>query len=169
MHQHRYLSWLLNQLKSYLNDYDLLYERQSGFRSNHSCETAVIAIIDDWISVIDKNEIVGTVLLDLSKAFDLVNHRILPEKLRHYQFSEVALQWFMSYFDQRPQQVSISNCPVQISYHLEYLKDQSLGHFFSWFISMIYPLKLRNQFLTSLLMTPLCLDLVLVSRKSQKI
>ena len=47
-------------------------------------------------------------LLDVSKAFDLVNHRILLEKLMHYQFSEVALQWFMSYFDQRSQQVSIS-------------------------------------------------------------
>ena len=96
------------QLKSYLNMYDLLYERQSGFRSNHSCETALIAIIDDWISAIDKNEIVGTVLLDFSKAFDLVNHKILLEKLHHYQFDEGTLQWFTSYFDQRSQQVSIS-------------------------------------------------------------
>ena len=88
--------------------YDLLYERQSGFRSNHSCETALIAIIDDWISAIDKNEIVGTVLFDLSKAFDLVNHKILLEKLWHYQFNDVALQWFMTYFHQRSQQVSVS-------------------------------------------------------------
>ena len=47
-------------------------------------------------------------LLDLSKAFDLVNHKILLETLRHYYFSGVALQWSMSYFDQRSQQVSIS-------------------------------------------------------------
>ena len=57
---------------------------------------------------IDKNEIVGTLLLDLSKAFDLVNHKILLEKLSHYQFSAEALQWFVSYFDKRSQQVSIS-------------------------------------------------------------
>ena len=96
------------QLKSYLNMYDLLYERQSGFRSGHSCETALTAIIDDWISAIDKNEIVGTLLLDLSKAFDLVNHKILLEKLSHYQFSAEDLQWVVSYFDKRSQQVSIS-------------------------------------------------------------
>ena len=40
-------------LKSYLNKYDLLYERQSGFRANHSCETALTAIVDDWLTAID--------------------------------------------------------------------------------------------------------------------
>ena len=48
-------------LKSYLEAHDLLYEWQSGFRSNHSCETALTAIVDDWLSAIDRNEIVGTV------------------------------------------------------------------------------------------------------------
>lgn len=88
--------------------YDLPCERQSGFRSNHSCVTALTAIIDGWISSVDKNEIVGTLLLDLSKAFDLVNHKILLEKLSHYQFSAEALQWFVFYFDKRSQQVTIS-------------------------------------------------------------
>ena len=95
-------------LKSYLESHDLLYERQSGFRSKHSCETALTAIVDDWISAIDNNEIIGTVLLDLSKAFDLVSHRLLLEKLRYYQFSDRSLHWFKSYFDHRSQQVSIS-------------------------------------------------------------
>ena len=95
-------------LKSYLNKYDLLYERQSGFRANHSCETALTAIVDDWLTAIDNGEIVGTVLLDLSKAFDLVNHRLLLEKLQQYQFSAASLQWFQSYFNERSQQVSIS-------------------------------------------------------------
>ena len=97
-----------DNLKSYLNEYDLLYERQSGFRANHSCETALTAIIDDWITAIDNNEIVGTVLLDLSKAFDLVSHNLLLEKLQQYQLSAVSLQWFQSYFNDRLQQVSIS-------------------------------------------------------------
>ena len=79
---------------------------QSGF--NHSCESALTAIIDDWISAIDKNEIVGTVLLDLSKAFDLVDHKILLSKLKCYQFGEGSLTWFESYLSQRQQQVSIS-------------------------------------------------------------
>ena len=95
-------------LKSYLNEFDLLYERQSGFRANHSCETALTAIVDDWLTAIDNNEIVGTVLLDLSKAFDLVSHSLLLEKLQQYQFSAASLQWFQSYFNERLQQVSIS-------------------------------------------------------------
>ena len=87
-------------LKSYLNIFDLLYERQSGFRANHSCETALTAIVDDWLTATDNNEIVGTVLLDLSKAFDLVSHSLLLEKLRQYQFSAASLQWFQSYFNE---------------------------------------------------------------------
>ena len=97
-----------DNLKSYLNEYELLYERQSGFRANHSCETALTAIIDDWITAIANNEIVGTVLLDLSKAIDLVNNNLLLEKMQQYQLSAASLQWFQSYFNNRLQQVSIS-------------------------------------------------------------
>ena len=46
-------------LKSYLESNKLLYSRQSGFRSNNSCQTALIKNIDGWLSAIDKNEIVG--------------------------------------------------------------------------------------------------------------
>jgi len=62
----------------------LLYDRQSGFRENHSCQTALIRLVDDWTSAVDKNEVVGTLLLDLSKAFDLVNHSLLLQKLHYY-------------------------------------------------------------------------------------
>ena len=70
-------------LKSYLESNKLLYSRQSRFRSNHSCQTALI-IIDERLPAIDNNEIVGTLFIDLSKAFDFVNHDILLEKLKLY-------------------------------------------------------------------------------------
>jgi len=48
---------------------NMLYDRQSGFRENHSRQTALIRLVDDWILAVDKNEVVGTLLLDLSKAY----------------------------------------------------------------------------------------------------
>ena len=65
-----------DHLKLYLESNQLLYKYQSGFRKNHSCETALTCIIDRWINAINDNKLVGTVFLDLSKAFDLV--RALP-------------------------------------------------------------------------------------------
>jgi len=57
--------------KTFLETNDLLYRRQSGFREIHSCQTSHIRIIDDWITAIDNNQIVGTLMLDLSKALTL--------------------------------------------------------------------------------------------------
>ena len=44
-------------------------------------------MVDDWITAIDKNEVVGTVFLDFSKAFDLADHKLLLSRLGHYKFS----------------------------------------------------------------------------------
>ena len=99
---------IIDQVKEYVNRHKLLCERQSGFRNNHSCESALTIIIDDCITAIDKNELVGTVLLDLSKAFDLMDHKILLSKLRWYQFGEGSLTMFESYLTQRQQQVSVA-------------------------------------------------------------
>ncbi|KAL4238884.1 hypothetical protein ACF0H5_003591 [Mactra antiquata] len=95
-------------IKSYLEEHNLLYENQSGFRTNHSCETALISIVDRWISAINDNQYVGTVFLDLSKAFDLVNHSILIKKLTSFNFSPKSLQWFTSYLSNRCQKVCVS-------------------------------------------------------------
>ena len=99
---------ICDHLKLYLNTFGLIYERQSGFREYHSCETALTAIVDDWITAIDNNEIVGTIFLDISKAFDPFNHEILLIKLKYYQVSNNAIYWFRSYLSERSQQVSIS-------------------------------------------------------------
>jgi hypothetical protein len=98
-----------NQIKQYLKAHNLLHERQSGFRSNHSCETALTAMVDDWIMAIDNNQFSGTVFLDLSKAFDLIDHELLLSKLSAYKFHENSIKWFQSYLGGRTQKVSVAN------------------------------------------------------------
>ena len=95
-------------MTTFLDKYNLIYELQSGFRRLHSCQTALTRVIDNWLTAINNYDTVGTVFLDLSKAFDLVNHDILIQKLQCYKFSASAMAWFKSYLSNRFQQVHIS-------------------------------------------------------------
>ena len=70
---------------SYLNKYKLIHESQSGFRPKHSCQTALIKLIDQWNECIDKGDIVGMFFKDFSKAFDVVDHNILLRQLQIYK------------------------------------------------------------------------------------
>ena len=88
---------------------ELLYESQSGFRENHSCQTVLTYMIDKWLKQIDDGNIVGTLFLDFKKAFDLVDHDILIKKLELYQISFQAIKWVSSYLENRKQKVQCEN------------------------------------------------------------
>lgn len=92
-------------LMNYLNKYKLIHETQSGFRRRHSCQTALVKLIDKWMSCIDKGDIVASLFVDFRKAFDVVNHSILLRKLVCYKFSNRTLNWFVSYLSDRKQAV----------------------------------------------------------------
>ena len=98
-----------NHLMNFLNKYNLLYLLQSGFRLNHSCQTALTFMIDRWLKAVDKGELIGAAFLDFAKAFDLLDHELHLHKLQKYRFSYTSLQWFSSYLNDRRQIVSISN------------------------------------------------------------
>lgn len=84
---------------------------QSGFRKHHSTITALQKVSDDIRRGIDDRMITLLVLLDLSKAFDCVQHSILLSKLKSIGFSGSALQWVTNYLSSRFQRVHISkNC-----------------------------------------------------------
>ena len=93
----------------YLNENKLLHKTQSGFRSQHSCETALTHMIDSWLEALDHGQMVGLVLVDFKKAFDLVDHKILLQKLEMYGIKDETLQWFTSYLTERRQQVKVNN------------------------------------------------------------
>lgn len=94
---------IATQLQQYFKDTDVIHPHQSGFRPNHSCHTSLIHMIDSWIKDIDSNRYVGSVFLDLKKAFDLVDHEILVHKLKLYNFSKNTVDLFKSYLSNRTQ------------------------------------------------------------------
>ena len=97
------------QMHTYFNKTNILHKTQSGFRQKHSCQTALIHLIDTWIKNIDEGRCVGAVFLDLSKAFDLVDHEILIYKLQLHHFSPKTLLLFKSYLSDRHQVIHSDN------------------------------------------------------------
>ncbi len=98
---------------SFLNNLttiNLLYINLSVYCPFHSCETSLLHITDKWLKEMDKSNLTGVVFLDLSKAFDLVNHKLLLSKLGKYHTSDSALKWFASYLTNRIQICSFSGC-----------------------------------------------------------
>ena len=103
-----------NHILNYLETRQLLYNCQSGFRPKFSCHTALTRLVDSWLNNINKKELTGIVFLDFSKAFDLINHNILLQKLRHYILNENVIQLIQSFLTNRTQQV-LSNGTLSIS------------------------------------------------------
>ena len=68
----------------------------SGFLKNHSCCTALLKMTEDWRRSLDNREVVAAVAVDLSKAFDSINHNLLLAKLKAYGFSASALKLMSS-------------------------------------------------------------------------
>ena len=100
---------IAEQIHQYFKETDIIHKTQSGFRKDHSCHTALIRLIDNWVTDIDSGKLVGAVFLDLRKAFDLVDHKILIHKLKLYHFSDRTVDLFKSYLSNRHQTVIVKN------------------------------------------------------------
>ena len=96
------------RLTDYFKSAGLLPPLQSGFRPSFSTETAVLKVLSDLLEAVDRGDVGVLVLLDLSAAFDTVDHAILLERLeRTFGVSDGALRWLTSYLLDRVQYVRV--------------------------------------------------------------
>ena len=89
------------RIKDYFESNDIFTPTQFGFRQNCSCELALNTIIDIWRSKLDTKQHVLPVLLDLSKAFDTLDHTLLLLKLKLYGFEKNAINLLTNYLSNR--------------------------------------------------------------------
>ena len=94
---------MYNRVYNYLNDYSLLFHKQFGFRKGHSTDHTLIKLIDNIYDSFNQNRYTLGVFIDLSKAFDTVDHNILIDKLNSYGIKNNSLKWFSSYLSNRKQ------------------------------------------------------------------
>ena len=97
------------QIIEYLHRKSLQDPHQSAYRRDHSTTTALLKISDDIYDALDDGEITLLVLLDYSKAFDTINHRILFAKLKALGFTFEAVSWVVGYLTDRKQMVKTEN------------------------------------------------------------
>jgi hypothetical protein len=103
-------SFINEQLKHFLSDNSILNPTQSGFRQGHSTITAVTSVTNDILHTLDNKKSCAALFIDLSKAFDTVDHHLLLQRLQSIGFSTTVLSWFTNYLSGRTQCVALDNC-----------------------------------------------------------
>ena len=112
---------VLKQCKSFLTNNNLYEVNQSAYRQNHSTETTVLNVLEELLTNMDNRKVSLVACLDLSAAFDTIDHSILMTRLKtSFGFEGVVLRWFDSYLSARTQSVHVENSPPSVSVPLLY-------------------------------------------------
>jgi len=109
---------MYSRLTTFFEKHNLLYKLQFGFRPEYSTDLALTYLVDKINQAIDKKEYVIGIFIDLSKAFDTVDHKILLSKLYKYGIRGIAYDWFKSYLKSRKQYIKLNinkSRPLDIS------------------------------------------------------
>ncbi len=96
-----------SNIMQHLDRYDILTDQQHGFRRNRSCESQLILTTNDLASALDKRQQTDVIIMDFSKAFDVVPHQRLLLKLNHYGIRGPTLTWITNFLTRRMQRVVI--------------------------------------------------------------
>ena len=99
-----------NRLTKHINENNLFGKNQSAYRKYHSTETALLKVQNDILLSLDQGKFVALVMVDVSAAFDTVEHHSLLARFRHdFGLRGKALQWMQSYISDRKQKVAINS------------------------------------------------------------
>ena len=102
---------VVNQLNTHINSSNTSNQYQSAYRKFHSTETALLKIHSDILASIDAGRVTALTLLDLSAAFDTIDHTILLSRLDDWLgVTWKALNWFKSYLTGTCQGIKIGDC-----------------------------------------------------------
>ena len=110
------------QLVSHIERHGMMEAHQSAYNSSHSTKTALLKVKTDIIQALDNQEVACLILLNLSAAFDTIDHDILLNRLKsRFAVTGVVLKWLMSYLKDKSQSVEIG-VPLSGGSRSEYAK-----------------------------------------------
>ena len=113
-----------SRIYSFLIKHNILFKSQYGFCKKHSCEHAVTELIGEICKGLDQGKHTIALFIDLSKAFDTIDHNILFHKLYRYGIRGTALNWFRSYLEHRSIR---AKCEVSSSGRTEYSNTENIS------------------------------------------
>ena len=99
---------MLTRVVKFLDDNKIISVSQFGFRRGLSTESAILALTESILNQLESRGHVASILCDLCKAFDCVDHDVLLRKLYFYGIRGIAHDWFKSYLEDRKQCVEYS-------------------------------------------------------------
>ena len=105
---------MYNRLNPFFQKHNIFYKYQFGFRKNHATANALTEVIDYIYKSLDEGNYVFGIYIDLKKAFDTVQRKILLHKLQHYGIHGLAFHCFETYLSKRKQFVVINDTQSDI-------------------------------------------------------
>ncbi|XP_049855238.1 uncharacterized protein LOC126335816 [Schistocerca gregaria] len=95
-------------LLDFLNKNKILVNAQNDFRNGKSTQTALFSFLKLVYKAVEDKELICGLLMDLSKAFDLINHNLLLLKIYNYHVCGISYEWFKSFLTERKQSTNYS-------------------------------------------------------------
>ena len=99
---------IYSQVETFMSDKFSKY--LTRYRKNHNTQHALLHVIENWKSNLNKGKRIGAIFMDLPKGFDTLHHSILIDKLEAYSYNSSSLEFIANYLTNRKQRCKVGNC-----------------------------------------------------------